>query len=632
MSPRVIKIGLFAFTLYFGIFQANAQIVGANFNERIWEIDQNDIADSKVSWIRAFIPIMSFVNTSTINGVKQITGINQTKLDSYDAASLVSVSQMPSGNETIKLIISFKFDFLTATNRVPTASSSEADILVNITNQLLNKSGLGNNVDILVVGNEPMWETPSGTTNVDNLGAFTTRMINEVYNWKTTNSNWKYDIFAGSINRFSQLPTNPIRNKILSIAKNNDKVVGLDLHCHIGSTTEIVEDFRQLREDNAFTKDVISTEFSLFRIFEDHKGDNLGTWGTNNGYTSDMKVWEWINVLLQKSLNNTPVTPSHYISYFNSTSWYPQDWFQQFYSSFINYNVKVATYGLERSKDPNFTMTATSTTWVLNALRNEAILGNYPSGLTVRNPMCYPKFREIVGPFNFAGIPVQVSSLNGGNVLDVQGCSTDNGANVQVWTSNGNLCQQWMFNFKSAGEYEIRSVKSNLALDVQDGSLDNGANVRQWTPNGMPAQTWLVQPLGNNQYRILSKKSGKSLDIAGCSTTAGANVQQWTWNGAKCQQWILSNATSTKITGVSSQEDAFDFNVYPNPTQGAFQIQIPNNGIAQVSMYDTFGHSVYKMNDVQGSVVLDTDRFEKGIYVIELVIDGQIKRKKLIIE
>jgi len=632
MSPRVIKIGLLAFTLYFGIFQANGQIVGANFNERIWEINQNEIADSKVSWIRAFIPITSFVNTSMINGVKQITGINQAKLDSYDAASLVSVSQMSSGSETIKLIISFKFNFLTATNRVPAARSSEADILVNITNQLLNKSGLGNNIDILVVGNEPMWETPTGTTNVDNLGAFTIRMINEVYNWRTTNSNWKYDIFVGSINRFSQLSTNPIRNKILSIAKNNDKVVGLDLHCHIGSTTEIVEDFRQLREDNGFTKEVISTEFSLFRIFEDHKGDNLGTWGANNGYSSTMKVWEWIDVLLDKSNNNTPVSPGHFISYFNSTSWYPQDWFQQFYNSFIQYNVKVATYGLERSKDPDFKMTASSTTWVLNALRNEAILGKYPSGLNVRNPLCYPKFREIVGPFNFAGIPVQVSSVNGGNVLDVQGCSTDNGANVQVWNSNGNLCQQWMINFKSAGEYEIRSVKSNLALDVQDGSLNNGANVRQWTPNGMPAQTWLVQPLGNNQYRILSKKSGKSLDIEGCSTTAGANVQQWTWNGAKCQKWLLTNATGTKLTGVSTQEETFDFNVYPNPTQGAFQIQIPGDDIAQVHMYDTFGHLVHTLNDVQGSITLQTERLEKGIYVIELVINGQIKHKKLIIE
>src|SRR6185503_2793110 len=126
------------------------------------------------------------------------------------------------------------------------------------------------------------------------------------------------------------------------------------------------------------------------------------------------------------------------------------------------------------------------------------------------------------------------------------------------------LCQQWTFNFKSAGEYEIRSVRSNLALDVQDGSIDNGANVRQWTPNGMPAQTWLVQPLGNGQYRIISKKSGKSLDIAGCSTLEGANVQQWTWNGANCQRWSLTKAANLKVAAVNTanvQNEVVDFNV-----------------------------------------------------------------------
>ncbi|HXA02701.1 MAG TPA: RICIN domain-containing protein, partial [Cytophagaceae bacterium] len=273
-----------------------------------------------------------------------------------------------------------------------------------------------------------------------------------------------------------------------------------------------------------------------------------------------------------------------------------------------------------------------STTWVLNALRNEAILGKYPSGLNVKNPMCYPMFQEIVGPFNYAGTPVQVSTVNGGNVLNVEGCSSTNGANVQVWAPDSNLCQQWTFNFKCAGEYEIRSVKSNLALEVQDSSLINGANVRQWTPNGMPEQTWLVQPLGNNQYRIISKLSGKSLDIAGCSTIEGTNVQQWTWNGANCQKWVLSNAVSSQVTGVSTPKMTTDFNVYPNPATGSFQIQVLGNAVGQVSMFDSFGQLVSKFNDAEGTITLNTGHFEKGIYVIQLVIDGRIERKKLMVE
>lgn len=621
---------LLIFMLSFGSMQA--QIVGANFNERIHEIDQAELADSKVSWVRAFINITALTTKANVNGTVQITGINQTAMNNYNAASLSSVSQMSSGTgETVKLIISLKYNFKDALGRVPGAFGTEADYLAQATLQILEKASLGSHVDILVVGNEPMWETPTGTTDINNLEAFTNRMIDEVDVWKSNHSNWTYDIYVGALNRFSDLPTNTIRNRILNIAKNNSKVDGLDLHSHVATTTEIVEDFKQLRVDNNFTKGIICTEYSLFRMFENHKNDNLGTWGANNGYTSGMKMWEWVNVLLTRSNNNNPASANHFISYFNSTGWYPQNWFQQFYNAFIDYDVKVATYGFVRDKLPGEQLNQNTAIWVLNALRNEALLGS-TSGLANKNPLNYPTFKEVVGPFSLEGAPLQVLSVNSGQAMDVQGCSTANGANVQQWPWNGNLCQQWTFNFKRAGEYEIRSVKSNLALDLQGGSTANGANIRQWTPNGAPAQTWLVQPLGNNQYRIISKKSGKSLDVAGCSTSDGANIQQWTWGGADCQKWSMqavSNARMADVTDVKIIDDN-KLSVFPNPVAGEEFYVRSDLGEARIIVLDLSGRTVFEQR-LQESVAINTSDFMPGTYVVRVVSADQTYERKLVI-
>ncbi len=633
--PLIVCIIMF---IAINVSEIRAQIVGVNFNERIWEIDQDEIADSKASWARAFINITAFTTKQTVDGEITITGINQTKIDNYDAASLVSVSQMSSGSETINLIINLKYNFKDALGRVPTANGTEADILVEATKAILEKADLGDNVNILVVGNEPMWETPTDTASINHLEAFTNRIIDEVYSWKQDNSDWTYEIFAGAINKFSTTPNNKIRKRILNIAQTNSKVVGLDLHSHVSSTTEIVEDFRQLREDYSFTKELICTEFSIFGIFENHKTDALGTWGANNGYTSDMKLWEWINVLLDKANSGDPVLPKHFRSYFYSTSWYPQDWFQEFYNSFIDYDVKVATYGLMRSPDTDFVMTETSTTWVLNALRNEALLGRYSWGLVVRNPLCYPNYRDIVGPFDFAGTEVQVLSNKSGMSLDVAAGSTSDGGNIQQWTANGNLCQQWIFNFIKAGEYEIRSVKSDLAVEVANGLLVNGTNIQQATPNDKPKQRWLVQPLGDDQYRIISKRSKLAMEVAGNSETAGANVQQWTWNGNKGQKWDFSLVSSTKSTEESTEEnnevisDEYgQTSVFPNPATSYFTVSIPGNMEAQVAIYDILGNLIYQKDMVSGDLTFDTETFNSKFYIIQIKQSGNIITKKLII-
>lgn len=131
-------------------------------------------------------------------------------------------------------------------------------------------------------------------------------------------------------------------------------------------------------------------------------------------------------------------------------------------------------------------------------------------------------------------------SQNSNKVLDVAGCSTTNGANVQQWSWLGGDCQRWKLENAGNGEYRIIAQHSGQALDVAGCSQANGANVRQWQSLNNDCQRWKIEEVGDGYYRLVAKHSGKVLDVDACSTADGGNVQQWDWNGGGCQRWALN--------------------------------------------------------------------------------------------
>lgn len=95
----------------------------------------------------------------------------------------------------------------------------------------------------------------------------------------------------------------------------------------------------------------------------------------------------------------------------------------------------------------------------------------------------------------------------------------------------------------ATGEYQIRSVHSNLCLDIAGVSTADGANLQQYGCwSGAMNQRFQVSDLGNGAYSFEAKHSGKMLDAQNQSTSNGTNVQQWHWWGGKNQQWEIRSA------------------------------------------------------------------------------------------
>lgn len=131
-------------------------------------------------------------------------------------------------------------------------------------------------------------------------------------------------------------------------------------------------------------------------------------------------------------------------------------------------------------------------------------------------------------------------------VLDISGCSSENGANAQLWKRNGSGAQRFRLTYDSGlGAYEIVCCGTGLALDVKSADFSSGANVQQYSRNGTAAQRWLIEAREDGTYTIASAGNPSlALDAKWGSTSDGTNVRIFTANGTSAQGWKLVSIAS----------------------------------------------------------------------------------------
>ena len=128
-----------------------------------------------------------------------------------------------------------------------------------------------------------------------------------------------------------------------------------------------------------------------------------------------------------------------------------------------------------------------------------------------------------------------------GKVLDAAGGLTSNGTNIGMYASNGTAAQSFKLStclLVDSGTYTIVVASDrSKALDVAGGSRSNGANVQLWSSNGSGAQKWNVSANSDGTVSIQNCRSKKYLDVLNAQGVSGTNVQQWQGNGSSAQRW-----------------------------------------------------------------------------------------------
>ena len=131
------------------------------------------------------------------------------------------------------------------------------------------------------------------------------------------------------------------------------------------------------------------------------------------------------------------------------------------------------------------------------------------------------------------------NSQNTNYVLDIASGSKNNGANVQLYLSNGTSAQAFKVTHDSQGYVTFTNVNSGKVIDVSDGKAINGKNIQQYASNGSRAQKWIVKK-SNLGYTIISAlDSNYVLDLNGGKVVNSQNIQLYQGNGSTAQQWTF---------------------------------------------------------------------------------------------
>ena len=138
------------------------------------------------------------------------------------------------------------------------------------------------------------------------------------------------------------------------------------------------------------------------------------------------------------------------------------------------------------------------------------------------------------------GTYVIESGNSADRVLDINGFSTENGGNLEIYerkeTDNAN--QQFAFRYKGGGYYQIIAVHSGKALDVENQSPESFANCHQWEVHDGDSQLWQFLDAGDGYYYIRNKL-GCYLNNVWGSTELSNNVMLYQYDGTEAEKWRL---------------------------------------------------------------------------------------------
>jgi len=280
-------------------------------------------------------------------------------------------------------------------------------------------------------------------------------------------------------------------------------------------------------------------------------------------------------------------------------------------------NIITGTYQLELSySNGNCSMKDATTIYVLE---NKIVNVLKPKDQICKSQAVYNLKQMIAADSGFV-----LSAINGQDFMGVQ----------------SDYINQFIFKHRdSVADFKIKFTQTNangcfqdtlLALKVLQlpiFSLGPDINANAFTyiflsaPLNMASYAWNIQGLNgssiNTKAGNLNLKPGENHII--CWVTDG--------NGCSFSDTVGVNF-STQINSVAS----FPFKVYPNPTSGKVMIDAAQE-ITDIKIFDIVGHQVIPKNillQAQGATIA-LEGLPTGEYLLQVLLDGQIYRTKLVL-
>ena len=139
----------------------------------------------------------------------------------------------------------------------------------------------------------------------------------------------------------------------------------------------------------------------------------------------------------------------------------------------------------------------------------------------------------------------------------------------------------------------------------------------------------------NATYSVTSASNNTCVFTFTVPSTQVAGMYNLSFTGLNTCAALKSNAFTVTggTTGISTVENS-NFNVFPNPSKGIFDVQLNNFTATNFAdVFDLLGRKVETFTLTSEKTQLDASRFGKGVYFISIRNEnGIVGRQKLVIE
>lgn len=225
----------------------------------------------------------------------------------------------------------------------------------------------------------------------------------------------------------------------------------------------------------------------------------------------------------------------------------------------------------------------------------------------------------------------QFKNRNTGLLLDGMG-RTSNGSACGQYANTTHVNSQWQLVSQGGNYYQLRNRGTGLVLDGM-GLTTNGSDCGQYANTTTHYNShWEVVVYSGSYYRLRNRGTGLYLDGMG-RTTNGANCGQWANTTHANAQWQMISVSGARLAEEEEQAEELSvaLDIYPNPSSDWINIPLPKeDSEAIVKIFNTAGQLVLKAQINQTEHLLDIQKLEKGMYLVEVINGSNTQRTKLL--
>ncbi|MGV3509393.1 MAG: hypothetical protein ACO1N7_08905, partial [Sphingobacteriaceae bacterium] len=311
------------------------QEYGLNFNHNPENIDFKYVKKVNPKWIRTTPRILDYVD-----------GLLNPETDT----ALQKVVE--ARKQGYHIVFGFRWDFNKRNLAMPAPGSDREAAYFEVVDKILNR--IGPHIAIFSLGNEPNLETIESDLQYDKdhkvpLIVFTERLMLHVIDYYKKHPEWKMpQLYTGSLPALfeKKQQQKPGVYELIKFSHQRPEITGLAVHLHIADTLQIEESLEFVRSIMPH-RPIIIPEFSLFRLYNKHFEDKIGSSAEGKAFVEkyklnpDIKVYEWLN-----KVNAGEIPYAQFGEMFLSQNWYIPNYLNVYHRYYKKYGIVLATYPL----------------------------------------------------------------------------------------------------------------------------------------------------------------------------------------------------------------------------------------------------------------------------------------------